>query len=128
MKFTELCKTIDKFAIKYDFQTASNALEDEIFSLSKNNFIPLVTEIGSIPESIEHDSTEEKLYSKVSDIVLAKCFQELGLKSTVLRERANSADVEAKSKYHNYSLVGDAKAFRLSRTAKNQKVRYMDKH
>lgn len=121
MNFTELCKTIDEFTIRYDFQNASEALEDKIFSLQKNDFIPLVTEIGTIPESIGHDSTEEKLYSKVSDIVLSKCFQELGLKSTVLRERANSADVEAKSKYHNYSLVGDAKAFRLSRTAKNQK-------
>jgi type II restriction enzyme len=27
----------------------------------------------------------------------------------------------AKSKFHGYSLVGDAKSFRLSRTAKNQK-------
>jgi type II restriction enzyme len=27
----------------------------------------------------------------------------------------------AKSQFHNYSLVGDAKSFRLSRTAKNQK-------
>src|SRR5574344_1037654 len=121
MDFKELCGLIDDFAVKFDFQIASDTLEDKIFSLSKNDFIPLVSEIGTIPESIGHDSTEEKLYSKVSDIILAKCFQELGLKATVLRERANSADVEAKSKYHNYSLVGDAKAFRLSRTAKNQK-------
>lgn len=40
---------------------------------------------------------------------------------TILRERADSADIAAKSKYHSYSLVGDAKAFRLSRTAKNAK-------
>ena len=121
MDFKELCGLIEKFATAADFQDASDRLEEKIFSLSKEEFIPLVTEIGTIPETIDHDSTEEKLYSKVSDIVLAKCFQELGLKATVLRERANSADVEARSKYHEYSLVGDAKAFRLSRTAKNQK-------
>ena len=40
---------------------------------------------------------------------------------TVLRERSNCADIIAQSRYHNYSLVGDAKAFRLSRTAKNAK-------
>lgn len=45
----------------------------------------------------------------------------MGLKSRVLSERGNSADVLAESRYHNYSLVADAKAFRLSRTAKNQK-------
>lgn len=121
MNFNGLCKLIETFATSLDFQDASDQLEEKIFSLSKEEFIPLITEIGTIPESIDHDSTEEKLYSKVSDIVLAKCFQELGLKATVLRERANSADVEARSKYHEYSLVGDAKAFRLSRTAKNQK-------
>lgn len=39
----------------------------------------------------------------------------------VLRERADCADIVAQSHYHRYSLVGDAKAFRLSRTAKNAK-------
>jgi len=37
----------------------------------------------------------------------------------VLKERADAADVEVFAK--NYSFVADAKAFRLSRTAKNQK-------
>lgn len=37
----------------------------------------------------------------------------------VLKERADAADVEAFAK--DYSFVADAKAFRLSRTAKNQK-------
>jgi type II restriction enzyme len=43
------------------------------------------------------------------------------LDPTANKERANCADVVAKSQFHNYSLVGDAKSFRLSRTAKNQK-------
>ena len=54
-------------------------------------------------------------------MVLARAFRELGLKSTVLRERSDSADVIAESKFHCYTLVADAKSFRLSRTAKNQK-------
>ena len=61
------------------------------------------------------------MFSKATDIVLAKTFQELGLNSSVNKERANCADVVAKSKIHDYTLVADAKAFRLSRTAKNQK-------
>ena len=55
------------------------------------------------------------------DAVLARAFRELGLQAAVLRERADSADVIAFSCFHGYSLRADAKAFRLSRTARNQK-------
>jgi type II restriction enzyme len=52
---------------------------------------------------------------------LAKSLQELGIRASVNTERANCADVVGRSLYHEYSLVSDAKAFRLSRTARNQK-------
>lgn len=84
-------------------------------------FVSVLEQIGTLPESIEHDSTQEKLFSKASDAALARAFRMLGLKATVLKERGDSADVQAESLYHNYTLVADAKAFRLSRTAKNQK-------
>lgn len=74
---------------------------------------------GAIPESYGHDSSEEKLYSKYTDVVLAVALRAIGLKALVLTERADAADVEAVAP--TYSLVADAKAFRLSRTAKNQK-------
>lgn len=74
---------------------------------------------GSIPEHYGHDSSEEKLYSKYTDALLAAAYRHIGLTSLVLAERADSADVEAVAS--NYSLVADAKVFRLSRTAKNQK-------
>lgn len=121
MQFYELKKIIKNVSCSESFQRASDKLQSIIFKLSREEFIPLIVEIGAIPEDIEHDSSEEKLYAKVSDIVLAKCFIELGFKSTIYRERANCADVLVRSIYHNYSLVGDAKSFRLSRTAKNQK-------
>ena len=81
----------------------------------------MINEIGTIPEKIEHDSKEEKLFTKVSEIILARCFSELGLKTSLFTTRGNTADVFAESRFHNYSLVSDAKAFRLSRTTKNQK-------
>ena len=43
----------------------------------------------------------------------------MGFNSLVLKERADVADVECVN--DDYSFVADAKAFRLSRTAKNQK-------
>lgn len=104
-----------------DFAAASNNLQSVLFDISRTDVLSLITEIGIIPEDIGHDSSEEKLYTKVSDILFAKALKEMNFEVTVLRERSNCADIIAQSKYHNYSLVGDAKAFRLSRTAKNAK-------
>lgn len=105
---------------KKNFKLSGNDIESYIQSLSKDDFIEIVKEIGTIPEVIEASSIEEKLYSKASDIVLARCFSEIGLKAKALSERGNSADIVAES-HHGYTLVADAKTFRLSRTAKNQK-------
>ena len=121
MTFKALCNSIKNSSEEYIFQDASKELEKVIFGVKKEDLIKLVKEIGIIPESIAHDSKEEKLYAKVSDIILSRCFYELNMNVTVIKERANNADVLVSSKYHNYSLVADAKAFRLSRTAKNQK-------
>lgn len=104
-----------------DFAAASNTLQSILFNISRTDVLSLITEIGIIPEDIAHDSSEEKLYTKASDILFAKALKEMNFEVAVLRERSNCADIIAQSKYHNYSLVGDAKAFRLSRTAKNAK-------
>lgn len=74
---------------------------------------------GAIPESYGHDSSEEKLYSKYTDVVIHEAYKAIGLRSLVLKARADVADVECYA--DKYSFVADAKAFRLSRTAKNQK-------
>jgi hypothetical protein len=74
---------------------------------------------GAIPESYGHDSSEEKLYSKYTDVVIHEAYTAMGLTSVVLKERADVADVECVCA--DYGFVADAKAFRLSRTAKNQK-------
>ncbi len=131
MNFDELKMGIksESESTETSFEVSSERLKDIIFEMDKDSFKKIVIDIGVIPEDIKHDSSEEKLFSKVTDIVLARSFQELGLNATVNKERADCADVVAKSAIHKYSLVGDAKAFRLSRTAKNQKdfkVKSMD--
>lgn len=106
-----------------DFGDYSDRLEQELCEeIKKHGKSALVDHLrlcGSIPESYGHDSSEEKLYSKYTDSLLAEGFKAFGLKSVVLKERADSADVETFAK--SYSFVADAKSFRLSRTAKNQK-------
>ena len=74
---------------------------------------------GAVPERYSHDSTQEKLYSKYTDSVVSETLSAIGLTSIVIDARADSADVQARG--GDFSLVADAKAFRLSRSAKNQK-------
>jgi len=50
---------------------------------------------GAVPECYDHDSSEEKLYSKYTDTLLAVAFRHIGLAALVLTDRADAADVEA---------------------------------
>lgn len=94
-------------------------LESEIKREGITSLMEHLRFCGALPEKYGHDSSEEKLYSKYTDALLSECFTSLGLSSVVLTTRADSADVQATA--NDFSLVADAKAFRLSRTAKNQK-------
>lgn len=106
-----------------NFGDDSDRLEKELETEINTNGISILIDhlrlCGNIPESYGHDSSEEKLYSKYTDVLLSLAYKALGMNSLVLKERADAADVEAFAK--DYSFVADAKAFRLSRTAKNQK-------
>jgi len=123
LSFPKLLETIERLSTKKtsSFEIACQSLEKLIFEMDRDSLENLLLEIGTIPESISHDSTAEKLFAKAADMLLARSFHELGLNATVNKERADCADVIVKSPIHRYSLVGDAKTFRLSRTAKNQK-------
>lgn len=94
-------------------------LSDEMERCGTRTLVGHLRLCGAIPESYGHDSSEEKLYSKYTDIVAHEAFKAVGLDSLVLSERRGVADVECVC--DDYGLVADAKAFRLSRTAKNQK-------
>ena len=65
--FHRLVEQIFESAQK-DFKKASEEIRLFVDTMPREDFILTVKEIGTIPESIEHDSTEEKLYSKASDI------------------------------------------------------------
>ncbi|HEV2197969.1 MAG TPA: HindIII family type II restriction endonuclease [Candidatus Acidoferrum sp.] len=105
------------------FGEDSSRVEAELNSEVKRNGVTALVDhlrlCGSIPEQFGHDTSEEKVYSKYTDALLAATYRHIGLASVVLDERADAADVEAVGEV--YSLVADAKVFRLSRTAKNQK-------
>ena len=102
-----------------DSSRVENEIIDEVKKSGSQALLDHLRLCTAIPESYDHDSSEEKLYSKYTDALISECFKYLGLNSIVLTERADAADVEVVC--DNYSFVADAKVFRLSRTAKNQK-------
>lgn len=103
-----------------DFPSMTIALGKGVLGLSKKDILLHLLEAGVIAERFRHDSTKEKLYAKYCNYLLSKSFSYLGIKSQVLEGRGNAPDVQGEV-VNKYTLVGDAKAFRLSRTAKNQK-------
>lgn len=102
-----------------DAEKVANEIRTEIKEESIQTLLGHLRLCGAIPEKYTRDSSEEKLYSKYTDVIISEAFSFLGFNSIVLKERADAADVEAAN--NEYSFVADAKAFRLSRTAKNQK-------
>ncbi len=110
-----------------DTEKLQQELKSEIAEFGIERLLLHIRLCGNIPEEYKHDSSEEKLYSKYSDTILAYAFNSIGINSLVLTERADAADVESFAT--DFSFVSDAKTFRLSRTAKNQKdfkVKSMD--
>ncbi|MFH9673415.1 HindIII family type II restriction endonuclease [Streptomyces sp. NPDC017405] len=103
------------------FDLAAAELDKTIRSADDAEFAALLVRAGCIPERYSHDSTEEKLYAKAMDSIVAEALRRVGYAADVTQERANSADVVADGGSPAHSLVADAKAFRLSRTALNPK-------
>lgn len=120
MKFDDIIKIIEAIAVeKIPFADAARTIAQTLGTCVESDLALHLEYAAVIPERFDHDSTEEKLYAKYCDALLAEVLKFLGLRTTVIAERADAADVQAESS--TYRLVGDAKAFRLSRTAKNQK-------
>ena len=102
-----------------DTNTMLCRLRKEIQDEGPDSLLRHLRFCGAMPEHYRHDSSEEKLYSKYTDAVVSETLSHVGMNSMLITARADAADVQATAS--EFSLVADAKAFRLSRTAKNQK-------
>jgi hypothetical protein len=114
----------DLLAVIYDsnqltFPAATAALATHLEACSPREIQLHLLHCGIIPETFAHSGTEEKLFAKASDIIVARAFHYMGLRTAVLTRRNGEADVRASSA--TYALVADAKAFRLSRSARSPK-------
>jgi hypothetical protein len=115
-------EVVDQLAGKgLSFDRAATEIDKIIGGMDGDEFSALLVRAGCIPERYGHDSTEEKLYAKGMDAIVAEALRRLGYGAEVSQGRSNSADVVAEGGSPAHSLVADAKAFRLSRTALNPK-------
>lgn len=112
-KIKELCSS-DK-----DFTEKTKELISFIGDMNKEKEIYYLRNSGAIPETFEHDSSEEKLYAKFCDFLVFSFFSLVGMKTRLCEERGDYADVVGE--LDDYIVVADAKGFRLSRTALNPK-------
>jgi hypothetical protein len=121
MKYSEVVATINSLSADTTlvFAARSTQIAHLLDNVPEGDILNHLDRAGVIPESFGHDSTEEKLYAKYCDALLARSLALIGMKTKVIPERSDAADVSAG--LEDYKVVGDAKAFRLSRTAKNQK-------
>lgn len=101
------------------FEQKSRRVDDFISGLERKALAKLIGESGFIPETYAHDSSDEKLYAKAMDCLIAAALRHVGYDAQPTAERSDAADVLATKKRHG--VVLDAKAFRLSRTALNPK-------
>jgi len=119
----DLLRVIASCAASTDsFDAKAATIFSFISGLSNPSLRRLLAEAGFIPERYAHDSSEEKLYAKAMDSLVAIALNRIGYRTEVSPERSNSADVTAAwTKGSAHTIVLDAKAFRLSRTALNPK-------
>ena len=119
----DLVVLVDTMSVgELSFTQKAGAVGEFIEALAADRLLDLLAEAGFIPEHYEHDSSEEKVYAKAMDWLVAAALGRLGYDVSVLDERANAADVLARCLNGSENTVAlDAKAFRLSRTALNPK-------
>ena len=81
-----------------NFGADTEKVEQEIIDeVNKDGLVALLGHLrlcGAIPERYGHDTSEEKLYSKYTDVVINEAYLAIGVTSIVLKERADAADVE----------------------------------
>lgn len=108
-----------------NFEEASDLIEKKLKEEVKKGELKILLDhtrlCSEIPEIYSLNSTQEKIYSKYTDIILSEIFNYFGFKTKVLKARGDSADVDIYFKKKDLSFVADAKVFRASRTAKNAK-------
>ena len=92
---TDILKTV----VDNHFLNGVSRVTTETFlalnALTVQEFRHVLRTAGAIPEQYQHDSAEEKAYGKAADVLVACCFERLGMVFEVVVERSDRPDVIA---------------------------------
>lgn len=67
-----------------DADRVETEIQSEISSLGLSSLLGHLRLCGAIPENYNQNSSEEKLYSKYTDVIIHEAYKAIGLTSTVL--------------------------------------------
>lgn len=97
-------------------------LNSELAQFSDQQFAFLLCHTGFIPEEYDHDSSEETIYTKLVEIVVAEWARRSGFDKTALpKQKASYEDITISDGAN--LIVCDAKSFRLGRSQKAPNVK-----
>lgn len=95
--------------------------EKIISSFNDKDLENLILFSGFIPDLYEADSSEETLFSKLVEVLIAVSIRKLGFHSEYIKTKASYEDV--KFEISNKIIVCDVKSFRLGRSQKAPNVK-----
>ena len=105
--------------LNWDNPPDTNALvqvfNTTLTQMSREDFIFLLIHTGYIPESYEHDSSQETLYSKLVECVVCEWARRIGFTESFLQTQKSSKE-DVTIKHGERVIVSDAKSFRLGRS------------
>lgn len=128
----DVCFYIENFCNKsiISYQTKSEKLdhdkiaatfEKDLLNKTDEEIISILICAGFIPDLYIPDSSEETLFSKLVEVLLAVWAKKMGFKSEYIKQKASYEDVNIT--ICNKVVVCDAKSFRLGRSQKAPNVK-----
>lgn len=106
---------------RFDTDAAVIELQKCLSTKSDQELAFLVLHSGFIPDHYSHDGSEETLYTKFVEAVVAEWGSRVGFKMTLQKEKSSKEDVTFES--GNRIVVCDVKSYRLGRSQKAPNVK-----
>lgn len=106
---------------RFDTDAAVLNLQQTLKRKSNQELAFLVLHSGFIPDHYSHDGSEETLYTKFVEVVVAEWGSRIGFKMTLQKEKSSKEDVTFE--LGNRIAVCDVKSYRLGRSQKAPNVK-----
>ena len=111
-----------KNELSINHEIISDNFQNQILKkLSNKDFIEQLIFLGYIPDLYKSDSSEETLYTKLTEVMVAEWADRMGYQGKYVKQKARYEDVDIITKFG--TIVCDAKSFRLGRSQKAPNVK-----